>query len=385
MSNLGISKTIDQSELDAFQLDLLKCHFGDQCQFDSLSDLAKLPVHRKADLVGSQKADPPFGVLGKGKYPHIFQSPGPIYEPGRAGRDPWRFGRFLGAIGIDDTDLVLNTFAYHFTPAGMMLDTAAQSLGAIVFPAGPGNTMAQVEVASSLGATAYVGTPDFLSIILERGDKEGIDLSSFKFAAVSGGPLFPSLRDAYSERGILCRQCYGTAELGLVAYETADFTDAMLIDRNILVEIVSPGSDELLNDGDIGEVVVTALDEQCPIARFSTGDLSAIVHKEDYGRCLVGWRGRADQAAKVKGMFIRPEQVSALVKRHPDIHKARVEISRDNHADLIEMKIETHLTASELQNLVQESLKLRATVTCVAPDTLPKDGLLVSDRRLQSE
>lgn len=370
-----------KDQLETEQLSILKKIAPSDVIINDFSDLQKLPVTRKSDLLKSQRENPPFGVLNPSDVTHIFQSPGPIYEPGRKGGDSWRFGRFLQAIGIDHSDILLNTFSYHFTPAGAMFESAARAVDAIVLPTGPGNSRQQAEVASTLKATAYAGTPDFLTTILERANEENFDLSSMRYAAVSAGPLFPNLRASYEDQNILCRQCYGTADVGLIAYETKDQINEMFIDDNVIVEIVSPGTGERLEDGEIGEVVVTVLDEQYPILRFSVGDLSAFALSNDLRRKIVGWRGRADQATKVKGMFIRPEQVSAMVKRHDGIHKARVEVSHEGLKDSINVKLESELDAEAFSDLVRESLNLRANIICVEPGSLPKDGILVSDLR----
>lgn len=373
-------KSADQREAE--QVARIQALAGADYQIDTLADLAKLPVTRKDQLLASQAENPPFGMLDPHGASHIFQSPGPIYEPGFDSPDPWRFGRFLAAIGLGDSDLVQNTFAYHFTPAGAMFESAARSVGATVFPAGPGNTQAQAEVAAAIGTTAYAGTPDFLALILEKGDAAGLDLSRLKTAAVSAGPLFPHLRQGYADRGITCRQCYGTADVGLIAYETDTITDGMIVDRDVIVEITSPGTGDVLPFGDIGEVVVTVLGDAHPMLRFSVGDLSALMAHDGPQQRIVGWRGRADQAAKVKGMFIRPEQVSSLVERHDAIARARVEVSTQGGRDAIEVKLETTATdPSVFAGLVQDVLKLRADVTLHAPDTLPRDGVLVADLR----
>lgn len=370
-----------RDQLEADQLSVLKKIAHKDVVINDLSDLQKLPVTRKSDLLKSQSENPPFGLLKPSDVTHIFQSPGPIFEPGRKGGDSWRFGRFLKAIGVNNNDILLNTFSYHFTPAGAMFESAARAVDAIVLPTGPGNSRQQAEVASTLKATAYAGTPDFLTTILQKADEEKFDLSTMRYAAVSAGPLFPHLRASYEERNILCRQCYGTADVGLIAYETIDQTNEMFIDDGVIVEIVSPGTGEHVEDGEIGEVVVTVLDEQYPIIRFSVGDLSAFAPSNELRRKIVGWRGRADQATKVKGMFIRPEQVSAMVKRHDGIHKARVEVSHEGLKDRINVKLESELDADTFGDLVQETLNLRANIICVEPGSLPKDGVLVSDLR----
>ena len=355
-------------------------------QLSDLAGLAELPVTRKDEVLSAQAKTPPFGGHRPAGLTHIFQSPGPIYEPGLDQPDFWRFGRFAREIGMTSDDVILNTFSYHFTPAGAMFESAARAVGAVVIPAGPGNTRQQAEVAEAAGVTAYVGTPDFLAAILERGAEDGRDLGKIRLAAVSAGPLFPQVRQAYADQGITCRQCYGTADVGLIAYETATCTSGMIIDQDVIVEIVSPGTGTPLPDGEIGEVVVTVLNPAYPVLRFSTGDLSAIatdVAPDGETRTrIVGWRGRADQATKVKGMFIRPEQVSGMVARTAAISRARVEVSHDGKTDLIEVKLEcTSGDASEFEALVLETFKLRSRVTMVPPGTLPRDGVLVSDLR----
>lgn len=375
------NKSVDQ--LEAEQLARLVRIVGKEHKLESLSDLTKLPVLRKDELLNSQLTDPPFGMLKPAKIASIYQSPGPIYEPCVAGADPWRFGKFAAAIGMSSKDIVQNTFSYHFTPAGAMFETAAHAVDATVFPAGPGQTRQQCEVARAIKTTVYAGTPDFLNIILTKADEEGFDLSSIKRAAVSAGPLFPQLRQAYLDRGIVCRQCYGTADVGLIAYESEDCIEGMFVDDDVIVEIVSPGTGDPLSAGEIGEVVVTVLSEAHPVVRFSVGDLSAFMSEAgDTQKRIVGWRGRADQATKVKGMFIRPEQVSAMVDRHPEINRARVEVSFDGSAEFIDVKLESNTKdAGQFDDLVRESLKLKARVTVVDVGAIPRDGVLVSDLR----
>lgn len=373
---------------DSKLLSRLNAVLGPDAQLSDISELAGLPVTRKDELLAQQLQKPPFGEHKPNNVSHIFQSPGPIYEPGIDQADFWRFGRFLSEIGVGSSDVVLNTFSYHFTPAGAMFESAARSAGAVVVPTGPGNTRQQAEVAEATGVTTYAGTPDFLNAILDRGAEDGRDLSSIRYAAVSAGPLFPQMRQAYADRGILCRQCYGTADVGLIAYETADCINGMIVDCDVVVEIVSPGTGTPLPDGEIGEVVVTVLNPAYPVVRFSTGDLSAFATNDDPAetrRRIVGWRGRADQATKVKGMFIRPEQVSRLVSDNVHIDRARVEVSHDGSGDHIDVKLECKSGAvADLEELVRETLKLRSRVTMVEPGSLPRDGVLVSDLRNHS-
>ena len=360
----------------------------DPREISSVADLSNLPVLRKSDLATAQRANPPLGgfaTMDSRSIHQLFQSPGPIYEMGQRTKDWWRFGRFLHATGIGAGDIVQNTFSYHFTPAGAMFDDAASAVGATVFAAGPGQTALQAQAAFDLGVTAYAGTPDYLNTILLQGDEMGLDLTKIKSAAVSGGPLFPQIRQAYQDRGITCLQCYATADLGHIAYESAAM-DGMIVDEGVIVEIVTPGTGKPVSMGEVGEVVVTSLNPDYPLIRFATGDLSSIL--PDASPCgrtnmrITGWKGRADQATKVKGMFVRPEQVAALVERHPEIHKARVEVGHDGANDTLKVRLETSVRdQTDYQRSVQEVLKLRAEVQLCAVDSLPKDGLVIADLR----
>lgn len=353
-----------------------------------VSDLAQLPVLRKSDLGVAQKANAPLGgfaAIDKSEICQVFQSPGPIYEMGQKSNDWWRFGRFLHALGIGAEDVVQNTFSYHFTPAGAMFENAAEAVGATVFAAGPGQTELQVRAAVDLGVTCYAGTPDYLNAILKKGDELGLDLSKIRAAAVSGGPLFPQMRQGYQDRGITCLQCYATADLGHIAYETTAM-DGLVVDEGVIVEIVTPGTGKPVVEGDIGEVVVTSLNPDYPLIRFATGDLSAaITGQSPCGRTnmrIAGWKGRADQATKVKGMFVRPEQVAALLDRHPEVHKARVEVDHDGQGDTLTVRLETDNTEpAHYETSIRELLKLRAEVVLCHKGDLPRDGLVIADQR----
>lgn len=378
----GQMNTKSHDQREAEQLAILRTLLPTDTVMNGLSDLSSLPVLRKDALLKAQSTTPPFGAIKTRNVANIYQSPGPIYEPGGSSPDWWRFGRFLAAMGLGQDDIVQNTFAYHFTPAGAMFESAAKAVGATVFPAGPGQTRQQAEVAAAIGTTTYAGTPDYLGAILAKGDELGLDLSRINKAAVSAGPLFPQLRAAYLDRGITCRQCYGTADVGLIAYETADCIDGMFIDDGVIVEIVTPGTGTPVPHGEIGEVLVTVLNPDYPLIRFSVGDLSAIMPDAGPVKRIVGWRGRADQAAKVKGMFIRPEQVAELITRHPEINRARVEINFDGKADQIEIKLETdNADTSAYTASVAEILKLRANIITVDKGALPRDGVVISDQR----
>ncbi len=355
-----------------------------------LADLAGLPVLRKSDLVAWQAEQPPFGGMLVGNVAHVFQSPGPIYEPGGVTHDWWRMGRFLHAVGIGAGDIVQNCFGYHLTPAGMIFESGARAVGAAVLPAGVGQTELQVRAAKDIGCTAYAGTPDYLNVILDKADEMGVALG-FTRAAVGGGALFPSLRQAYADRGIACLQCYATADLGNIAYESPgpDFPaqppEGMILDEGVIVEIVRPGTGDPVADGEVGEVVVTSLNPDYPLIRFATGDLSAILPGQSpCGRTntrIRGWMGRADQTTKIKGMFVRPEQVADLVAK-TGVAKARVIAERDGEMDVMVVRIEAEGGDPDaLSQAVSETLKLKGRVEVVAPGSLPNDGKVIDDQR----
>ncbi|QBF30372.1 phenylacetate--CoA ligase family protein [Thalassococcus sp. S3] len=349
--------------------------------------LARLPVLRKSELGKAQAAHPPLGgftVKPAHGFAHVFQSPGPIYEPGGVAHDWWRMGRFLHAVGIGGDDVVQNCFGYHLTPAGMIFESGARAVGAAVLPAGTGQTELQVTAARDVGATAYAGTPDYLKVILDKADEMGVELG-FTKAAVGGGALFPTLRQFYAERGITCLQSYATADLGNIAYESAAM-EGMIVDEHVIVEIVTPGTGDPVGPGEVGEVVVTTLNPDYPLIRFATGDLSAVMEGQSpCGRTnlrIKGWMGRADQTTKIKGMFVRPEQVAALVAKHDEVVKARVIASRDGEMDVMTVKIEApESDSARYAASVADVLKLKGAVEVVAPGSLPKDGLVIEDQR----
>ena len=353
----------------------------------SATALAQLPVLRKSVLSQAQGSASPLGgfttrnVTGFG---HIFQSPGPIYEPGGIEIDWWRMGRFLHACGIGSGDIVQNCFAYHLTPAGMIFESGARAVGATVLPAGTGQTELQVRAAVDIGTTAYAGTPDYLKVILDAADEMGETLS-FTKAAVGGGALFPSLRQEYADRGIACLQCYATADLGNIAYESAAM-EGMIVDEGVMVEIVTPGTGNLVPDGEVGEVLVTSFNADYPLIRFATGDLSAVMSgTSPCGRSntrIKGWMGRADQTTKIKGMFVRPEQVAALVARHDEVDRARVVASRQGEMDVMTVRIETEAEDTSIyESSVLSTLKLRGAIELVRPGELPRDGVVIEDQR----
>lgn len=386
MSHFDTLETRSQDEREAGQLTLLNGLLEQQGQrpLDNLSGLASLPVLRKAELSERQKAKPPFGGLPVGDIVHYFQSPGPIYEPGGVSHDWWRMGRFLHALGVGRGDIVHNCFGYHLTPAGMIFENGARAVGAAILPAGTGQTELQVRAAADIGTTVYAGTPDYLKIILEKADELGERLTINR-AAVSGGALFPSLRQYYADRGIKCLQVYATAELGNIAYESPAM-EGLIMDEGVIVEIVRPGSDRPVPDGEVGEVVVTSLNPDYPLVRFATGDLSAILPGTSpcgrSNRRIKGWMGRADQTTKIKGMFVRPEQVAQLVARHDEIARARVVASREGEMDIMTVQIETRATNPALyEPSIVATLKMRAHVELLPPGALPNDGKVIEDRR----
>jgi phenylacetate-CoA ligase len=350
----------------------------------SLDALAGLPVLRKSELVARQAEDPPFGGLPVQNLAHVFQSPGPIYEPGGVSHDWWRMGRFLHAVGIGPGDIVQNCFGYHLTPAGMIFESGARAVGAAVLPAGVGQTELQVRAARDVGTTAYAGTPDYLKVILDTAEAAGVKLGITR-AAVGGGALFPSLRAEYADRGILCLQCYATADLGNIAYESQAM-EGMIIDEGVIVEIVRPGTGDPVPEGEVGEVVVTTLNPDYPLIRFATGDLSAVLPGQSpCGRTnmrIKGWMGRADQTTKIKGMFVRPEQVAEFVARHDDVSKARVIATREGETDVMTVQVEAPGADVEaLSQSVAAVLKLRGRVEVVPPGSLPNDGKVIDDQR----
>ncbi len=361
----------------------------DPADITSVDSLAALPVLRKAELVRLQSEAPPFGgfaTLDKTAFEHLFQSPGPIYEPGMAGGDWWRMGRFLHACGIGPGDIVQNCLSYHLTPAGMIFENGARALGATVIPAGTGQTELQVQAAAHFGTTAYAGTPDYLKTILEKADEMGVGLDCLTKAAVGGGALFPVTRQFYADRGISCLQSYATADIGSIAYETVP-DQGLVVDEGVVVEIVVPGTGQPVEEGRIGEVVVTTLNRDYPLIRFATGDLSAFLPGASpcgrTNRRLAGWKGRADQTTKVKGMFVRPEQVAELVRRSPGIVRARLVVARENDQDVMTVLAESASgPVPDFEEQVATTLKLRGVVEFRERGSLPDDGKVIDDQRL---
>ncbi|WP_342643523.1 phenylacetate--CoA ligase family protein [Rhodoligotrophos ferricapiens] len=371
-------------------------HLGaiDPAAVTTRETLATLPVLRKSDLKDLQEEEPPFGgfAVTQGRTPpRLFMSPGPIYEPQSEGGDPWRGARSLFAAGFRPGDIVLNCFAYHLTPGGFMMDTAARALGCSVIPGGVGNTEMQVEAIAHLKPNGYTGTPDFLKILLDKADELGRDASSITKALVSGAALPASLRQELQGRGIAVRQAYGLAEVGTVAFET-EALEGMVVDENIILEIVKPGTGDPVPEGEIGEVVVTTFSETYPMIRLATGDLSAVMPGQSpCGRTNVrikGWMGRADQTAKVKGMFVRPGQVADIAKRHPELGRLRLVITREGEQDAMTLRAESASNeegfAQKVAATLQSLTKIRGSVELVPPGSLPADGKVIADERSYS-
>ena len=362
----------------------------------SRAALARLPVTRKSELKALQAETRPLGGLNAtpaGKLAKIFVSPGQIYEPEGHGRDWWRIARALHACGFRPGDLVVNTFAYHFTPAGSMLETGAVACGCTVVPTGVGQTEMQVTTIAELGANAYIGTPSFLKLIVEKAAELKVDISCLKKAGVGAEYLPPALRAAMAERGLSVMQSYATADLGLIAYESrgpdGKVCDGMMVDEGILLEIVRPGTGDPVPAGEVGEVVVTSFNPDYPLIRFATGDLSAVLAgPSPCGRTNVrikGWMGRADQATKVKGMFVQPSQVAAVLKHHPEILRARLVVDQADGQDRMTLHCEVASAPAGLVEAVVATIrdvtKLRGEVTLRKPGELPNDGKVVEDAR----
>ena len=364
----------------------------DPTQVRNRKALAQLPVTRKSDLIALQREAPPFAgmiAVATGALGRVFSSPGPIYDPQGNRGDFWRMGRALFAAGFRRGDLVHNTFSYHFTPAGMMMDLGAQAVGCAVFPAGIGQTELQVAAIADLKPNGYAGTPSFLKILLEKADELKTNASSLKKALVSGEALLPPVRTWLQSRGIGVRQCYGTADLGLIAYETEPM-GGLIVDEGIIVEILRPGTGDPVGEGEVGEVVVTTLCTEYPLIRFATGDLSAIAAGISpcgrTNRRIKGWMGRADQTTKVKGMFVHPSQVAQVVKRHSEILKARLLVDHDAEKNdrmtlRCEVRIRNDLLAQAITNTLRDVCKLRGQVEFADAGSLPNDGKVIEDLR----
>jgi phenylacetate-CoA ligase len=363
----------------------------DPATVTSRAALARLPVLRKSELPALHKAAPPFGgfvAAHPGSFSRLFTSPGPIFEPEGAHADPWRGARALFAVGFRPGDVVLNTFSYHLTPGGFIFDASARALGCAVIPAGPGNTEAQFELIETYRPVGYSGTPDFLKILLDAAAHAGRDVSSIKRALVSGAAFPKSLQDEMKSRGIDAYQAFGTADLGLVAFETSA-REGMTINEELILEIVKPGTGDPVAPGDVGEIVVTSLDEHHPWIRLALGDLTAALPgTSPCGRTnmrIKGWMGRADQTTKVKGMFVRPEQVAEIGKRHPELGRLRLVVTRSGENDLMTLRCECGSPGDTLRDQVTATLravaKLGGNVELVGAGALPNDGKVIADER----
>ena len=358
---------------------------------NSREALAKLPVLRKSDIAALQKENPPFGGLNvapPGKMRRLLMSPGPIFEPEGEGKDWYGAARALFAAGFRPGDIVHNSFAYHLTPGGFILESGAHALGCAVIPGGVGNTEQQLDAIAHYKPSGYVGTPDFLKILLDTAAKTGKDASSIKRALVGGAALPASLRAELKQRGVAVLQCYATAELGVVAYES-EAMEGMIVNECVLVEIVRPGTGDPVPEGEVGEVVVTTFNHDYPMIRLATGDLSALLPGlSPCGRTnmrIKGWMGRADQTAKVKGMFVHPNQIAEVAARHPELRRLRLVVGREAEQDTMTLMVECASPAASLEAAVAATLqsvtKLKGAIQFVPPGQLPNDGKVIADER----
>ncbi|MGI9356849.1 MAG: phenylacetate--CoA ligase family protein [Rhizobiaceae bacterium] len=362
----------------------------DLSRVNSRAVLAALPVLRKPELMEAQAANPPFGGfanVGTLAGNRVFMSPGPIWEPQGIGADPWLAARSLHAAGFCKGDIVHVALSYHMTPGAFILEEGSRALGCIVFPGGTGNTEMQVQAAAALKPTAYAGTPDYLKVMLDKAHDLGIDLTSITKALVSGGALFPSMREEYSRRGVQVLQAYATADLGVIAYESlydGEPVEGMVVNEDLIVEIVRPGTGIPVEEGEVGELVVTNFSMSYPLVRFGTGDLSAVLSGQSpCGRTnmrIRGWMGRADQRTKIKGMFVDPKQVSDLRMRHLELTGARLVVSRDGSRDKMVLQVTgDRVDAEAVEETLRDVTKLGGTVEVV--ETLPNDGRVIADER----
>lgn len=357
----------------------------------SRAALARVPLLRKSDLGARQKQQPPFGgfnVTAPERMRRLLMSPGPIFEPEGGAPDCWGAGRALFAAGFRAGDIVHNSFAYHLTPGGFIMESGAHALDCAVIPGGPANTEQQLEAIAHLRPRGYVGTPDFLKILLDAGTKAGKDVSSIERGLVSGAALPSSLRHELAMRGVSVLQCYAIAEIGVIAYESQAGA-GMIVNETVLVEIVRPGTGNPVPEGEVGEVVVTSFHPDYPMIRLATGDLSSVMSgKSACGRTnmrLSGWMGRADQTTKIKGMFVHPSQLAEVGRRHPELGRLRLAVQRADEQDVMTLLAECASPAPGLQDAVAATLqsitKLRGAVDLVAPGALPNDGKVIADER----
>ena len=368
----------------------------DAAAVTSRAALARLPITRKSELLARQQASraagrDAFGGFAAVRYgaamPRLYASPGPIYEPEGTARDYWRAARAMVAAGFRAGDLVHNAFSYHMTPGAFIMESGAHAVGCTVFPAGTGQTEQQLQAIADLKPQAYLGTPSFLRILVEKAAESGSDIASLKKGLVGGEAFPPSLRDWFSERGLAVYQSYATADVGLIAYETSA-RQGLVLDEHCIVEIVRPGTGDPVAEGEVGEVVVTVFNPDYPLVRFGTGDLSAVLP----GQCptgrtstrIKGWLGRADQTTKIKGMFVHPGQVAEIVRRFPEVTRARLVVSGEMADDRMKLLIESagaQGLGERVAEAVRDVTKLRGEVEVVAPGSLPNDGKVIEDAR----
>ncbi len=367
----------------------------DARSIDSRAALARLRVTRKSELLERQKAARPrdpfggFAAIARGpQMPHIFASPGPIYEPDSTAADYWRAARALFAAGFRRGDLVHNSFSYHMTPGAFIMESGAHAVGCTVFPAGVGQTEQQLQAIAELRPDAYMGTPSFLRILVEKAAETSVDISSIRKGLTGGEALPPSLRDWFTDRGLAVYQSYATADLGLIAYET-EARQGLVLDESLIVEIVQPGTGDPVAEGDVGELVATTLNPAYPMIRFGTGDLSALLP----GRCptgrtntrIKGWLGRADQTTKIRGMLVHPGQVADIARRFPEVLKARLVVSGEMANDVMTLKVEAasvpHGLDERIGDAIRDVTKLRGDVQLLQPGSLPNDGKVIEDAR----
>ena len=368
----------------------------DAAAITSRAALAQLPVTRKSELLARQQASraagrDAFGGFSAIRYgaamPRLYASPGPIYEPEGTGRDYWRAARAMFAAGFRAGDLAHNAFSYHMTPGAFIMESGAHAVGCTVFPAGTGQTEQQLQAIAELKPRAYLGTPSFLRILVEKAQEAGVDIRSLAKGLVGGEAFPPSLRDWFTERGMAIYQSYATADVGLIAYETAS-REGLVLDENVIVEIVRPGTGDPVGEGEVGEIVVTVLGPDYPLIRFGTGDLSAVLP----GACptgrtntrIKGWLGRADQTTKIRGMFVHPGQVAEIVKRFPEVSRARLVVSGEMANDQMKLLVESAAAqglSERVAEVVRDVTKLRGDVEVVAPGSLPNDGKVIEDAR----
>ena len=368
----------------------------DAAAITSRAALAQLPVTRKSELLARQQASraagrDAFGGFSAIRYgaamPRLYASPGPIYEPEGTGRDYWRAARAMFAAGFRAGDLAHNAFSYHMTPGAFIMESGAHAVGCTVFPAGTGQTEQQLQAIAELKPQAYLGTPSFLRILVEKAQEAGVDIRSLTKGLVGGEAFPPSLRDWFTERGMAIYQSYATADVGLIAYETAS-REGLVLDEGVIVEIVRPGTGDPVSEGEVGEIVVTVLGPDYPLIRFGTGDLSAVLP----GACptgrtntrIKGWLGRADQTTKLRGMFVHPGQVAEIVKRFPEVSRARLVVSGEMANDQMKLLVESAAAqglSERVAEVVRDVTKLRGDVEVVAPGSLPNDGKVIEDAR----